>query len=79
MRFVDTSFWIAFHLRRDAHHEESKALWRTRGGSLVTSNLVVGEAWTFMRRRDGHRMATRLLDGLTTSPSLLIHRIDEAT
>lgn len=57
MRFADTSFWIALALRRDRHHEEARALWGSRDEPVVSTNHVMGELWTFLRRRDGHRAA----------------------
>ena len=78
MRFVDTSFWVGLYLRRDAHHAGSLALWRSQRGGLVTTNLVLGETWTFVRRRDSFRMATELIDALSRSQSVAVHRIDEA-
>ena len=37
---------------------------------LVTSNLVRGETWTFLRRKAGHGTAVNCLDRLGASPSL---------
>ena len=49
MRFVDTSFWVALGLRKDAHHLEARALWEMEAGrGLITTNHVVGETWTFL-------------------------------
>lgn len=78
MSFVDTSFWIALHLARDAHFDAARVLWRERRRSLVTSNLIVGETWTFLRRRAGFRAALTFVDLVERSPRLTIHRIDEA-
>jgi len=50
VRFVDTSYWVALRLRRDANHGAAVQLW-TPGQSLLTTNQVVGETWTFLRRR----------------------------
>jgi predicted nucleic acid-binding protein len=64
VRFADTSFWVALALRRDRHHEAAKVLWEQRDGPLLVSNHVLGEVWTFLRRRDGHaaaRQARRLI------------------
>jgi uncharacterized protein len=63
--FVDTSFWIAIRLPRDDHHDKALALLDRHGGeSLVTSNHVRGETWTFLRRKVGHRSAVHFLDRL---------------
>lgn len=47
---------------------------------MITSNLVVGETWTFLRRKASHRTALAFLDRLDTltkSGRLLIHRVTE--
>jgi uncharacterized protein len=63
--FVDSSFWVALRFARDARHEEARELLRRYAdASLVTSNHVRGETWTFLRRRAGHDSATQYLDGL---------------
>lgn len=43
----------------------------------MTSNLVLGETWTFLRRRAGHRDAMRFRDAALRLPSLTIAHIDE--
>jgi predicted nucleic acid-binding protein len=68
MIFVDTSFWVALHLRRDAHHPAaSELLTRYSEQPMMTTNQVRGETWTVLRRRDSHRMATAFLDRLANS------------
>jgi uncharacterized protein len=60
--FVDTSFWIGLADGRDARHAEAAALLRERQDDvLVSSNRVVGETWTFLRRRHSHLAATTFL------------------
>lgn len=77
MRFVDTSFWIALRFRRDGRHPAARAIWEAGPGSLLTTNLVVGETWTFLARRAGHRRAVEFLDAITRLPSLTIRHVDE--
>lgn len=68
MTFVDTSFWVALTNARDAHHHEAVELMRLQSGdSLVTSNHVRGETWTFLRRRLGHDVAVAFVDRLQRS------------
>ncbi len=78
MRFVDTSFWIALRLKRDSHHEDARRLWGPRP-PLLTTNHVIGEAWSFLRRRDGHASARAFVDKTEATPWLSIVRVDEAT
>ncbi|MFV2063379.1 MAG: type II toxin-antitoxin system VapC family toxin [Chloroflexota bacterium] len=76
MRFVDTSFWVALAYRRDAHHSEASSLWTERSGGLITTNHVVGETWTFLRRRTGHVAAVRFIDRAEASRRLGIIHVD---
>ena len=78
MRFVDTSFWVALGFTRDAHHDEARAIWhRTTTVGLLTSNHVVGETWTFLRRRAGHSVASRFLDQVAQSRRVAIIHVRE--
>ncbi len=77
MIFVDTSFWIALRQRRDTHHGHAVRL--ARGFSdarLVTSNLVLGETWTLLLRREGHR-AVEWIDRLRLGPGVRLERISD--
>ncbi len=78
MRFVDTSFWIAVRFRRDRHHEEARRLWGDQTQALLTTNLVVGETWTFLRRRLGYPQARDFIDRTERSSRLTVQRVDEA-
>ena len=77
MRFVDTSFWVAMRFRRDAHYDEARRLWADRGQRLLTSNLVLGETGTFLRRRLGHTEAQDFVDRARRSPRLTVDRVDD--
>ncbi len=57
MIFVDTSFWAALGNATDARHETAKKLWISKTPVVVTSNHVLGETWTLLNRRCGHRAA----------------------
>jgi predicted nucleic acid-binding protein len=71
--FVDTSFWIATNLPRDAHHVVARQLLvEHREDQLATTNHVLGETWTFIRNRAGHSDAVGFLDRAETSPRLSI-------
>jgi predicted nucleic acid-binding protein len=76
--FVDSSHWIAEFLPRDAHHVDAMERARvTTSRRLLTSNLVLGETWTYLRRRTGHRYACRWLDGVTAKTAVEVDRIDD--
>jgi predicted nucleic acid-binding protein len=69
MTFADTSFWVALLNRRDDRHAEARALWGEHAeAGVMTSDHVRGETWTVLRRRAGHRLASRFLDALAGGP-----------
>jgi predicted nucleic acid-binding protein len=79
VRFVDSSYWVALQLARDERHELAVALWRDRGSArLLTTNHVVGETWTYLRRRAGHAAARRFVEHAQRSPSLVIHWVERS-
>ncbi|HXV56229.1 MAG TPA: PIN domain-containing protein [Gaiellaceae bacterium] len=79
MIFVDTSFWVALRLRRDARHDDARALLDAHAGSpLVTSNHVRGETWTFLRARGGHRDGVAFLDAVERTPRLEVVLVGES-
>lgn len=75
MRFVDTSFWVSLLLARDQHHKVASTLWQVDLGALITSNHVVGESWTFLRRRAGHASAVAFLNAVSESPRISVESI----
>jgi predicted nucleic acid-binding protein len=76
--FVDTSFFVALNAARDAHHDDAVTLLRRHGDdSLLTSNHVLGESWTFMRRRYGHAVARRTCDRIRRSPRIEVQHVTE--
>jgi predicted nucleic acid-binding protein len=69
--FVDTSAWIAISDLRDRYHafaraEQSRLL--TERWTLITTNLVIGEAYIIIRRSGGHSQGMHFLQALRTSP-----------
>ncbi len=76
MIFVDTSFWIGYGMAADNRHAAALAVFDAYGTSpLVTSNLVRGETWTFLRRRSGHDAAIDFLDRLEGAARVEVVRI----
>ena len=77
MIFVDTSFWVALRNRRDPHHADVATLLESHANdTLLTTNHVRGETWTFLRRRAGHASAVAFLDALDASPRVRIEPVD---
>ena len=77
MRFVDTSFWFALLDDRDRRHEEAATIAHGDRERWVTSNHVIGETWTLVRRRRGHHVALRFLDGLDALSHLSRINVDD--
>ena len=82
MKFADTSWWVAWALPGDARHAEALAALGHLGRAeqILTTNLVAGETWTFLRRKDSHRTAlgfVERLEALTAAERLVVHRVTE--
>ena len=77
MRFVDTSFWIGLRFRRDARHDDARRIWESGVGALLTTNLVLGETWTFLSRKAGHGRAVEFLDAVQRLENLTVRRVDD--
>ena len=82
MKFADTGWWVAWALPGDARHHDALGMLAALGRSeqVLTSNLVVGETWTFLRRKDSHRTAVAFLDridALTKADCLVIHGVTD--
>jgi predicted nucleic acid-binding protein len=75
VRFADTSFWVALTLRRDHNHEAASSLWAHRDQQLLVTNHVLGEVWTFLRRRDGHPLAQRARRLMQRSPAVEVVQV----
>lgn len=79
MRFVDTSFWIGLQVARDAHHQAARAFWLDTSHALITANYVLGETWTFLRRRAGHQHGLVFLERVAGSQRVTVVCVDEET
>ena len=77
MKFVDTGYWVALQLSKDFHHREAAALWKEPLGTLLCTNHVLGETWTFLRRRASHHAAVSFLDAAQKSSRLIVTHVDE--
>jgi uncharacterized protein len=80
VKFADTSWWVAWSLPGDGRHRDALALLAHLGPTeqVLTTNLIVGETWTFLRRKDGHAAALAYLDRidlLEEEAKLAVHRV----
>lgn len=78
MRFADTSFWVALQVPRDRRHSDAVRLWKQDRRPVRTSNLVVGETWTWLRRRAGHSAAVRFVETVNRSNRVSVAVVDES-
>ena len=67
---------------RDRRNSQAVQIGESLGSNeqILTSNLVVGETWTVLRRKDSHRNAVDFLqrvDLLEGHGRLLLHRVSE--
>jgi predicted nucleic acid-binding protein len=74
--FVDTSFLAAYALGRDVRHAEAQRLADAHLiRPLLTTNLILGEAWTLLRHRLLHRQTVDFLDRVRALPSLRLDHV----
>ncbi len=77
MTFADTSFWVALLNRRDQLHDLARALWATHADrGVLTTNHVLGETWTVLRRRADHRTAVAFLDAVSAASRVHVLRVE---
>lgn len=76
MRFADTSFWYALSDRSDRRHEAAREITARGLGKVVTTNHVLGETWTILRRRMGHAIAVEFLDRMQKLPDTEVVGVD---
>jgi predicted nucleic acid-binding protein len=78
MTFADTSFWYALGDRDDRRHREARSLAASaRRSQILTSNHVVGETWTLVRRRMGHQIALLVLELISRLPNVQVAHLRE--
>jgi hypothetical protein len=78
--FVDTGAWYALADRSDQYHDRAIGIYPEllRGYQrLVTTNLVVSEAYILVRRGLGHREAMTFLESIEASPRVIKIYSDE--
>jgi uncharacterized protein len=63
--FADSSFLIAYMIKRDRNHEAAVHLFSQLAEQrIVMTNHVRGETWTWLRARSWHNKAVAFLDSL---------------
>lgn len=65
MIFADSSFLVAYLIKRDRYHEASVRLFeQVAARRIVTTNHVRGETWTWLRTKTWHQKAVAFLDSI---------------
>jgi uncharacterized protein len=82
MIFVDSSAWVAISDVRDANHQRAIAFHATlvqgKEGRLITSDFVLDETFTLLRKRSGGDVVRSFAKGLEASPSVQRIRVTQA-
>ena len=79
--FVDASAWVAVVSRRDQHHTVAVNIYRriiAEQRALITTNLVVAEAYNGIRRYSTATESARFLASLRGSSQVIKMYSDEA-
>ena len=77
--FLDTSGWLAVLSRREAAHEPALAAYSEqvlRGGTLVTTALVLAEMQVLLLRVSGPAAALAFLDAVAADPTHEVVDVD---
>lgn len=80
MKFADTSWWAALALPSDTRHRDALGMLMLvhANEQVLTTNLIVGETWTLLRRRAAHRYAVAFIDrveSLVSAGRLSVHSV----
>jgi predicted nucleic acid-binding protein len=80
VKFADTRWWVAWAAVRDQRHDQALAMLRHVGATeqIVTTDLVVGETWTFLARTAGHASAVAFIDridDLMSRSKVVVHSV----
>lgn len=77
--FVDASAWVALADRGDSHHLVATNVYPgfLSHYRLITTNLVIAEAYIILRRNLGPDASFRFLSAVTTSPRVELIRSSE--
>jgi uncharacterized protein len=78
--FVDTAAWLALEITNDTHHPSAQQFGRGDGLTYrwVTTNWVLWETITGLRRRANHAAAVRLGERLRASARVEIISVNDA-
>ena len=79
--YVDTGAWVALADKDDSHHKKAASIYPSLleiQVTLITSNLVIAEAYVIILHELGHKAATSFWESVKASPRILkIYSNDE--
>ena len=78
MIFVDSGAWIASFVASDAHHQDAIDWIQNNSELLVTTDYVVSETLTWLRRQSLNHQASKLSCEWVNSGDFALHLIDES-
>ena len=71
--FVDAGAWFALADKHDANHRKAAGIYPvllSSSGRLITSNLVIAEAYVLILQELGHTAASAFVERIRTSPRI---------
>jgi uncharacterized protein len=77
--FVDTGAWVSVAMKKDKNHlAATQVLYRFQqeNVSLITSDYVLDEVFTLVRKQSTHENAKRIGTSILKSPVVHLERID---
>ena len=79
---VDTGFFVAFLNEKDTHHEDAQRVFSEclggRDPKLITTDYVLDEAVTLIRRRTGrHELAVKIIEMINDSDWVELEFVDK--
>ena len=78
--FVDTGAWVSIAMKRDKHHSAAIQMlqqFQQKNISLITSDYILDEVLTLVRKRSTHEDAKRIGTAILESSVVRLERIDE--
>lgn len=82
--FLDTSFFKALFDPKDDFYQQAKGIWakiQEEKVLTVTSNYILDESFTLLKKRNGHQVVKKFRDDLAISKNIAVIRViqdDEA-
>ncbi|MDN5861439.1 MAG: PIN domain-containing protein [Pseudonocardia sp.] len=72
-QFADTSFWYARHVAADRNHATARTI--RPAPAVLTTEFVLGETWTLVRRRVGHAAALACVRAIRRLPGVAVEPV----